>query len=212
MVAYKKITKDAKRNICIRMANNLYNKSEVKKLVNELQREYKYEMTKNIPDEVKEFAKKYPKSIKENEYNLCIRSFLPREDRWQTSTLFDWPYVTTGKTIVGFLNDNKLNDTFYVDYHLVVNYIKRNNIELYNKFTNILIPKLKEIDDFTRSLKCAIEKITTVNKLKEEIPEAYDIYVEIYGEPAESFPCNKKKTSFCDTIEKIRMVYNKNNN
>lgn len=209
MVAYKKLTKEEKTSICKRMVNIFYNKSDAKKLLDEIQKEYEYEMTKYIPTEVKEIAKKYPKTVKKYDYNFWIKTMLPREDRWGTETLFNWPYITSKNTIVGFAKNDKLNDGWYTDFDIIKNYIKQDNTNLYNKMNNELVPALKDIDKFASSLKCTLDKITTANKLKEEIPEAYEIYVDIYGEPKESVPCTKKRSSFCDTVEKIRAQYNK---
>ena len=67
--------------------------------------------------------------------------------------------------------------------------------------------------DYYDKLSCTLSSITTINKLKEEFPEAYNIYVKLYGEPGA--PCKKAKddtgneTSMCDNIEKLRAEYNK---
>lgn len=209
MVAYKKITKEARESICRKMVNNLYDKSDTKKLVKEIQKEYEFEMTKYIPAEAEEFAKKYPKSVKVNEFNFWTRTMLPREDRWSNQTYFNWPYLQCKNVIMGFTGNDKLDNGWYCDYDVIKNHIKKENIALYNKINDELVPLLKDLDKFASSLKCALDKITTVNKLKEEIPEAYEIYVNIYGVPKETVPCSKKQSSFCDTVEKIRAQYNK---
>ena len=73
--------------------------------------------------------------------------------------------------------------------------------------------KRLDLQDWSDKLSCTLSSITTINKLKEEFPEAYTIYVKLYGEPGS--PCKKVKddkgneTSMCDNIEKLRAEYNK---
>ena len=73
--------------------------------------------------------------------------------------------------------------------------------------------KRLDLQDWSDKLSCTLSSITTINKLKEEFPEAYTIYVKLYGDP--SSPCKKvkddkgNKTSMCDNIEKLRAEYNK---
>ena len=106
-----------------------------------------------------------------------------------------------GVSIHGF----QLDDT-------LVEYIKKNAPEIAEKIKTITIKRL-DLQDWSDKLSCTLGAITTINKLKEEFPEAYTIYVKLYGEPGS--PCKKVKddngneTSMCDNIEKLRAEYNK---
>ena len=94
----------------------------------------------------------------------------------------------------------------------MVKYIKKNAPEIAEKIKTITIKRL-DLQNWSDKLSCTLGAITTINKLKEEFPEAYTIYVKLYGEPGA--PCKKvkddngNKTSMCDNIEKLRAEYNK---
>lgn len=213
MVAYKKLSNIERSTICNEMVRKYYENSLAKKLFDEYNKEYKNVMTASIPDEVKEFAKKYPNTIKKTNYDLWTRQFVPRNERYSTSeSHFSWPYFSVDNVIIGFLDDEKMNNSWYCDYENLKNYVHKKNPELVSKIVDNLIPQLNEIDKFDKSLTCALEKINTLNQLKNDFPEAYSIYVEKYGKnETKKVPCNqnKSKDNFCDTIEKLRAEYNK---
>jgi len=209
MVAYKKLNKEERRIVCQKMVNKLWEKSDALKLLRDIDKKYESLMRRNIPDEVTAFAKKYPKTIKTSSINLYTRSFLPKENAWCNESCFNWPYINANNVILGFFKDKEMNESFFYNYDKLIEYIKEEDMSLYNKIAEELIPKLQEIEKFAKSLRCALDKIITVNKLKMEIPEAYEIYAQRFGEPAKTeAPCSEKKSDFCDTVEKIRMQYN----
>lgn len=214
MVTYKKLNKEERRIICQKMVKKLWEKSEAFNLLLEIDKEYDSIMKRYIPAEVTDFDKKYPGVVKKSNMILYTREFLPSGDKWESrwcETLFSWPYIKSNNVIVGFFKDEKMNDTSYVDYRNIIQYIKEEDMALYNKIKDELIPKIKEIENFAESLRCALDKITTLNKLKMEIPEAYEIYVQRFGELTNNkqVPCTEKKSDFCDAVEKIRAQYNK---
>ena len=94
---------------------------------------------------------------------------------------------------------------FHLDDTLV-EYIKKNAPEIAEKIKTITMKRL-DLQDWSDKLSCTLSSITTINKLKEEFPEAYTIYIKLYGEPGS--PCKKAKddndneTSMCDNIKKF---------
>lgn len=81
-----------------------------------------------------------------------------------------------------------------------------------SKVKEVVTPELKELikaqrklfDEkwkFRNQLVCAISNIPSIKKLKDEFPEAYDVYLTITNSP--------KSNSGCDTIEEVRAKLSK---
>ena len=213
MVAYKKFTKAERESVVRAMTKNVVEK-EYKPIISNVESELTALFMKDIPNDVFEFEKKYPHLIDKGDVTLYGYDFLTKEDkekynvgnRWNTIYPFfhvDNIYnkMIDGVSIWGF----QLNDT-------LVKYIKKNAPEIAEKIKTITIKRL-DLQDWSDKLSCTLGVITTINKLKEEFPEAYTVYVKLYGEPGS--PCKKVKddkgneTSMCDNIEKLRAEYNK---
>lgn len=213
MVAYKKFTKAERESVVRAMTKNVIEK-EYKPIMSNVESELTKLFMKDIPNEVFEFEKKYPHLIDKDDVTLYGYDFLTKEDKekydiWSrrnhTYPCFHvnniYNKIIDGVSIHGF----HLNDT-------LVEYIKKNAPEIVEKIKTITIKRL-DLQDWSDKLSCTLGAITTINKLKEEFPEAYTIYVKLYGEPGS--PCKKVKddngneTSMCDNIEKLRAEYNK---
>lgn len=209
MVAYKKLTREERQTIGRKMTSNYYENSEAFKLLQEIQKEYVYELTKYIPAEVEELNKKYPSTIRKTSYNIWVKNFIDRDSCYYAdSSYFLWPYLKGEDIIVGF--SLKFSDCWYTDSNEIKEYIKKENPDLYDKIMNQLIPKLNLIDKFADNLECVLRNITTVNRLKEELPEAYEIYVGKFGEPTDKKCKSTNKSNVCDKVEKLRAEYNSN--
>lgn len=213
MVAYKKFTKAERESVVRAMTKNVIEK-EYKPIMSNVENELTSLFMKDIPNDVFEFEKKYPHLIDKGDVTLYGYDFLTKEDKEKYNICSRWNYtylcfhvnniynkMIDGVSIHGF----QINDT-------LVKYIKKNAPEIAGKIKAITIKRL-DLQDWSDKLSCTLGVITTINKLKEEFPEAYTVYVKLYGEPGS--PCKKVKddkgneTSMCDNIEKLRAEYNK---
>lgn len=213
MVAYKKFTKAEREGVVRAMTKNVIEK-EYKPIMSNVENELTSLFMKDIPNDVFEFEKKYPHLIDKGDVTLYGYDFLTKEDKEKHNILSRWnhiyPYFNVNniynKMIDGVsIHEFQINDT-------LVKYIKKNAPEIAEKIKAITIKRL-DLQDWSDKLSCTLGAITTINKLKEEFPEAYTVYVKLYGEPGS--PCKKVKddkgneTSMCDNIEKLRAEYNK---
>lgn len=195
------------------MTKNVIEK-ECKPIMSNVENELTSLFMKDIPNDVFEFEKKYPHLIDKGDVTLYGYDFLTKEDKEKYNICSRWNYAYLyfhvnniyNKMIDGVsIHEFQLNDT-------LVKYIKKNAPEIAEKIKAITIKRL-DLQDWSDKLSCTLGVITTINKLKEEFPEAYTVYVKLYGEPGS--PCKKVKddkgneTSMCDNIEKLRAEYNK---
>lgn len=213
MVAYKKFTKAERESVVRVMTKNVIEK-EYKPIMSNVENELTSLFMKDIPNDVFKFEKKYPHLIDKGDVTLYGYDFLTKEDKEKYNICSRWNYTYLcfhvnniyNKMIDGVsIHEFQINDT-------LVKYIKKNAPEIAEKIKAITIKRL-DLQDWSDKLSCTLGVITTINKLKEEFPEAYTVYVKLYGEPGS--PCKKVKddkgneASICDNIEKLRAEYNK---
>ena len=213
MVAYKKLSKAEREGIVRAMTKNVIEK-EYKPMMNGVEDELTALFMKDIPEEVFEFEKKYPHLIDKGDVTLYGYDFLSKEDKEKYDIWSRWNHTYPCfhvKDIYNKMIDGASIHGFNLDDTLV-EYIKKNAPEITEKIKAIIIKRLN-LQDWSDKLSCTLSGITTINKLKEEFPEAHTVYVDLYGEPGS--PCKKVKdnkgneTSMCDNIEKLRAEYNK---
>ena len=213
MVAYKKLSKAEREGIVRAMTKNVIEK-EYRPMMNGVEDELTALFMKDIPEEVFEFEKKYPHLIDKGDVTLYGYDFLSKEDKEKFDIWSRWNHTYPCfhvKDIYNKMIDGGSIHGFHLDDTLV-EYIKKNAPEIAEKIKAITIKRLN-LQDWSDKLSCTLSGITTINKLKEEFPEAYTVYVDLYGEPGS--PCKKVKdnkgneTSMCDNIEKLRAEYNK---
>lgn len=213
MVAYKKLSKAEREGIVRAMTKNVIEK-EYRAMMNGVEDELTALFMKDIPEEVFEFEKKYPHLIDKGNVTLYGYDFLSKEDKEKFDIWSRWNHTYPCfhvKDIYNKMIDGASIHGFHLDDTLV-EYIKKNAPEIAEKIKAITIKRLN-LQDWSDKLSCTLSGITTINKLKEEFPEAYTVYVDLYGEPGS--PCKKVKdnkgneTSMCDNIEKLRAEYNK---
>ena len=213
MVAYKKLSKAEREGIVRAMTKNVIEK-EYRPMMNGVEDELTALFMKDIPEEVFEFEKKYPHLIDKGDVTLYGYDFLSKEDKEKFDVWSRWNHTYPCfhvKDIYNKMIDGASIHGFHLDDTLV-EYIKKNASEIAEKIKAITIKRLN-LQDWSDKLSCTLSSITTINKLKEEFPEAYTVYVDLYGEPGS--PCKKVKdnkgneTSMCDNIEKLRAEYNK---
>lgn len=212
MVAYKKFTKTERANVVRAMVKNIIAK-ELKPTVKEIEDKLTALFAKNIPDEVLEFEKKYPHLIDKEDVTLYGYNFLSREDQDDYDILIKWNNTYPSFTIKNIYN-KMINGIDIHSWHIdegLISYIKENEPDIIKKIKSIIVRRL-ELEKWSDNLDCTLSAITTINKLKEEFPEAYSVYEKLYNEPKS---CKKVKgdkgneTSMCDNIEKLRAEYNK---
>lgn len=213
MVAYKKFTKAERESVVRAMTKNVIEK-EYEPIMSNVENELTSFFMKDIPNDVLEFEKKYPHLIDKGDVTLYGYDFLTKEDKEKYNICSRWNYtylcfhvnniynkMIDGVSIHGF----QLNDT-------LVKYIKKNAPEIVEKIKAITIKRL-DLQDWSDKLSCTLGVITTINKLKEEFPEAYTVYVKLYGESGSPYKKVKddkgNETSMRDNIEKLRAEYNK---
>lgn len=213
MVAYKKFSKAERESVVRVMTKNVVEK-EYGPIISNVESELTALFMRDIPNEVFEFERKYPHLIDKGDVTLYGYDFLTKEDKEKYDLWSRWNHIYPcfhvnniyNKMIDGVsIHEFQLDDT-------LVEYIKKNAPEIAEKIKTITIKRF-DLQDWSDKLSCTLSAITTINKLKEEFPEAYTIYVKLYGEPGS--PCKKVKddngneTSMCDNIEKLRAEYNK---
>lgn len=213
MVAYKKFTKAERESVVRVMTKNVIEK-EYKPIMSNVENELTSLFMKDIPNDVFEFEKKYPHLIDKGDVTLYGYDFLTKEDKEKHNILSRWNHIDPCFNVNNIYNkmiDGVSIHGFQLDDTLV-KYIKKNAPEIAEKIKAITIKRL-DLQDWSDKLSCTLGVITTINKLKEEFPEAYTVYVKLYGEPGS--PCKKVKddkgneTPMCDNIEKLRAEYNK---
>ncbi len=213
MVAYKKFTKAERESVVRAMTKNVIEK-EYKPIMSNVENELTSLFMKDNPNDVFEFEKKYPHLIDKGDVTLYGYDFLTKEDKEKHNILSRWNHIDPCFNVNNIYNkmiDGVSIHEFQLDDTLV-KYIKKNAPEIAEKIKAITIKRL-DLQDWSDKLSCTLGVITTINKLKEEFPEAYTVYVKLYGEPGS--PCKKVKddkgneTSMCDNIEKLRAEYNK---
>lgn len=213
MVAYKKFTKAEREDVVRIMTKNVIEK-EYKPIRSNVENELTALFMKDIPNDVFEFEKKYPHLIDKCDVSLYGYDFLTKEDKEKFDVWSRWNHTYPCFHVNNIYN-KMIDGTSIHSFHIndaLVKYIKNNAPEIAEKIKAITIKRLN-LQDWSDKLACTLGGITTINKLKEEFPEAYTIYVKSYGEPGS--PCKKVKddngneTSMCDNIEKLRAEYNK---
>ena len=214
MVAYKKFSKSEREGVVHAMTKNILEK-EYKPILSNLESEITTLFMKDIPDEVFEFEKKYPHLIDKGDVTLYGYEFLTKEDKERYGVWSKWNNTYPRFYVKNIYNKMIDGASIHGGFHfsdVLVKYIKNNAPEIAEKIKIITIKRL-ELQDWSDKLSCTLGAITTINKLKDEFPEAYTVYVKLYGEPGS--PCKKvkddngKETSMCDNIEKLRAEYNK---
>lgn len=225
MVAYKKLSNYEREKIQNQMVVRY---RQASRLTNELMPMINTRvttlLTEQTPREVTDFAEKYPDIALWHDLDIDIRyadQIINHKENTDWSLKF--PYIHVKKYFPGF-SDLEKECTKVLDYSSgKFSQWNFNNKEVMNwirvkdKYTWSLIEEAvkenNDILDWTKTLECTLEHISTLNKLKEEFPEAYDIYVQLFGTQEPKTPCEKKGNSpqFCDAIEKVRATYSKVN-
>lgn len=135
---------------------------------------------KNLPKDVVEFMDKYPNTVN------------TREEIYLSSL-----------TNERFRHIKSCVEVNYFVYQLVTEakYFELKNSTEAKIFVQKMVELEKKASNIMNRTKCALEDINTTKQLKDNFPEAYNIFM---GFPKESIKGNK-----CDDIEKLRAELSK---
>lgn len=206
MVAYKKLTNGERNNIAKKMETIRRNK-EITGRIEKLSKEIEDALWDEAPEEVKDFYNKYPQYV--NVQNYTLYGFLLfKRDELEQRYIYSSPGFKISKILQNFYNNFNTDNVYLSDTHPLVRHIKANYPELYNKAREIVLDNYK-INKWGNNVRCILSTITTLNKLKDEFPEAYEVYESMYTVDK----CIKtdkagKKFNMCDAIEKVRAEFN----
>lgn len=208
MVAYKKLTNIERDNISNKMETIRRNK-EITDRIEKLSKEIEDALWDEVPNEVKDFYKKFPRLTNVAPCNLYGENFLTdnKQNDYRCRYIFNVTFKLS-KVLNNYYNNYVTYNTYPLDNNPLIKYIKTNYPELYYEAREIVYDAVK-ICEWARNVRCILQTITTLNKLKDEFPEAYEIYESMYT----SSKCTKidktgKEFNMCDAIEKVRAEFN----
>ena len=210
MVAYKKLTKDERQTISRRM-ETLRRRKEIDDRVEKISKEIEVALWNEVPTEVKGLYDKYPQYVNVAEYRLYGYTFFNRNEINSDYGYYSAPAFKLSKLLNNFYNNFNVHNGYSTDNHPLATYLNEHYPALYNECREIVMDAYK-INKWSKEVLCVLNNITTLNKLKDEFPEAYDAYVSIYG--SNNDDCTKvdrstgKKMNMCDAIEKVRAEFN----
>lgn len=212
MVAYKKLTKDVREHIANRMYRNRCTK-EVNQQIKEKSEEISRFLYNQVPKDVRDFVKGHETYMNMNTVHMYGHYFFKRNrneepNRKDCLCCFLYPTFEIHDVFVKMFNDSG-NSGYNTEN--ILKYIETNHPVLFNECKQLIL-KMYDIAKWGKSVLCVLNNITTVNKLKDEFPEAYEVYKELMGDPEDD--CNTidkntgKTVNMCDAIEKVRAEYN----
>lgn len=222
MVAYKRLSNDERdriqRQMVTRYRQTTYLTNTLMPLINA---RLTLLLTKDTPKEVTDFAEKYPNLVICHDLALDLRrADKIINDKENTDWSKRFPSIHVKKYFAGFSEFEKevkyaVDSTgkfnhWHFDSDETMKWIQAKDPETW-KLIEQAVKENNEILDWESTLACTLEHISTLNKLKSEFPEAYEIYVQLFGTQESKTPCQKKGNSaqFCDAIEKVRATYSK---
>lgn len=127
-----------------------------------------------IPDEVREFYKKYPRIVKKQSYLEYTSLFAKRS----------WIYlqIPVEEYFPGYFEDE---DQIYK---------LLNNLPLTEEFKKNVESLLSKENQLKNKTRCVLEHINTTKQLKDQFPEAYSILMDL----------SEKEITKCDSTESLR--------
>lgn len=172
-----------------RIVNSLisaYKKKEINSLIDKASKMATDIVWSYYPKEVKNFINKYKEytNVRNASVNIC--EIISNGSRYEYPCI-DIKNVSEGLDFCHYSLDKKWKEIFNNDKEFVS--ICNEIFELTKK-TNILKNKMT----------CIMDKITTVNRLKDEFPEGYKAYYDLLD--------IKGDDTMCDSIENLRAELN----
>ena len=210
MVVYKKLTNDERQAISRRM-EIVRHKKEIDERIYNLSKKIVDTLWNEVPIEVKELYNKYPQYVNVAEYRLYGYTFFNSNEINSDYGYYSAPAFKFSKILNNFYNNFNTYNGYSSDNRPLATYLRIHYPKLYAECREIVMDAYK-INKWTKEVLCVLNNITTLNKLKDEFPEAYDAYVYVYG--TNNNDCTKidrttgKKLNMCDAIEKVRAEFN----
>ena len=210
MVVYKKLTNDERQAISRRM-EIVRHKKEIDERIYNLSKKIVDTLWNEVPIEVKELYNKYPQYVNVAEYRLYGYTFFNSNEINSDYGYYSAPAFKFSKILNNFYNNFNTYNGYSSDNRPLATYLRIHYTKLYAECREIVMDAYK-INKWTKEVLCVLNNITTLNKLKDEFPEAYDAYVYVYG--TNNNDCTKidrttgKKLNMCDAIEKVRAEFN----
>lgn len=210
MVAYKKLSNDVRERIANRMYRNRCSK-EITPQIKEKSEEISRFLFNQVPKDVRDFITGHETYMDMS--TICIYGyyFFNRDEvpkRCDCLNCFYYPDFEIHDVFIKMFNDTKNSGN---NTDSILNYLKSNHPDLFNDCKQIIL-KMYDIAKWGKSVLCVLNNITTVNKLKDEFPEAYEVYKELVGDPEDDCHTIDKNSgnsvNMCDAIEKVRAEYN----
>lgn len=210
MVAYKKLTKEVREHIANRMYRNRCAK-EITPQIKEKSDEISRFLYNQVPKDVRDFIKGHETYMDMSTVYIYGHYFFKRNEEPKRSDAlccFYYPDFEVHDVFLKMFNDT--NNSGYNSEN-VLTYLEKNHPVLFNQCKQIILD-MYNIAKWGKSVLCVLNNITTVNRLKDEFPEAYEVYKELMGDPEDD--CNTidkntgKAVNMCDAIEKVRAEYN----
>ena len=210
MVAYKKLTNDERQAISRRM-ETVRRKKEIDEPINNLSKKIVDTLWDEVPIEVKELYNKYPQYVNVAEYRLYGYTFFNSNEINSDYLYYSASTFTFSKILNNFYNNFNTYNGYSSDNHPLATYLQIHYPKLYAECREIVMDAYK-INKWTKEVLCVLNNITTLNKLKDEFPEAYDAYVYVYGTNNNDYTkidrTKRKKMNMCDANEKVREKFN----
>ena len=179
MVAYKKLTKDERQTISCSMETMRRHK-EIDDRVEKISKKIEDTLWNEVPTEVKDLYNKYPQYVNAREYNLYGYNFFRNNELDSNFRYYSAPTFKLSTFLNNFYNNFNVHNGYSSDNHPLATYLQIHYPKLYAECREIVMDAYK-INKWSKEVLCVLNKITTLNKLKDEFPEAYDVYLSIYG-------------------------------
>lgn len=187
MVAYKRLSNEERDRIQRQMVTRYRQTTNLTNTIMPLiNARVTLLLTKDTPKEVTDFAEKYPNLVLWHDLDLDLR----RADqiinnRENTDWPRKFPKIHVRKYFAGFSDlekevkyicdscEGKFNH-WHFDSNETMNWIRVKDPETW-KLIEQAVKENNEILDWENTLACTLDHISTLNKLKVEFPEAYEI-------------------------------------
>ena len=120
---------------------------------------------------MKDFYKKFPRLTNVAPCNLYGRNFFTNNEQNDYGYRYNVTFKLS-KVLNNYYNNYVTYNMYSLDNNPLIKYIKTNYSKLYDEAREIVYDAVK-ICKWARNVRCILQTITTLNKLKDEFPEAY---------------------------------------
>ena len=208
MVAYKRLTIKECEQVARKM-ESIRRDNEINGRVKVVSKKIEDVLWNEVPEDVKQMYNKYPQYVNVCEFGISGYLFFRMDENVTCYHYYNTPVFKISKILNNAYNNfNKYNNISSYN-HPLVTYLNTHYPELYNECREIVLEAYK-IHQWSKKVLCVLKNISTLNKLKNEFPEAYNTYVSIYICDDDNNNSNKV-VNICDNIENVRAEFNHSN-